>query len=64
MRIGPPGRAISDIEVRVDPTSQPDWIRLNVPPGLRIVVSEVVVEEPSLGIAILAGQYLDGPPSS
>jgi hypothetical protein len=50
-----------NIEIRVDATAQPDRIALNVAPGLRIVVAEVVVEQPRLGIEVLAGQYSNRP---
>jgi hypothetical protein len=48
------------VDVWIDPTREADRIALNVAACLRIVVAEVVVVEPGLGIAILAGQYLDG----
>ncbi len=51
-----------DVEVRVDPAREPNRIVLNVSPRLRIVVAEVVVEEPSLLVRILARQYLNRPP--
>lgn len=40
--------------VCVDPAPQPDRIALDVPSGTRIVISEVVVVEASLGLIILA----------
>ena len=57
LRITPRDRVPLDVEVRIDPAREPDWIGLGVAAGLRVVVAEVVVEEPGLGIAILAGQY-------
>ena len=42
-RIREAERVYSYIEVGVDPTCEPDWIRLGVTASLRIVVPEVVV---------------------
>jgi hypothetical protein len=52
---------VAYVHVRIDPTRQPNGIAFDVPPSLRIVVAEVVVEEPRLGIAILARQYPNRP---
>jgi len=54
-------RVVIPVGVRVPPARKPDGIRLDVPPGLRIVVAEVVVEEVRLLVQILARQYLDRP---
>jgi len=46
MRIRKLDRIPTDIEVQIDPAFQADWVSLYVPPRLRIVISEVVVDEP------------------
>jgi hypothetical protein len=51
-RIAETNRIGTNITVRIDTASEPDQIRLKVPPRLRIIISEVVVEEPRLGQAI------------
>ena len=45
-----------------DQSTHPDRIALDVASRLRIVVSEVVVEESGLLVQILAGQYPNKPP--
>jgi hypothetical protein len=58
-RVNNAQRICIDVSVWVDAAVESDRIGLDVPSGLRIVVAEVVVEEPGLLIQILAGQYPD-----
>jgi hypothetical protein len=41
-------RPAADVRVRVDATFETDGIRLKIPAGIRVIVTEVVVDEPSI----------------
>jgi hypothetical protein len=49
------------VRVRIDPALEPNRIALSVAARLWIVVAPVVVEQPRLGVEVLARQYSDRP---
>jgi len=55
--------ACSDVEVGVNPTRQPNRVRLDISAGRRVVIPEVVLRGARLAVEVLAGQYLDTAPS-
>jgi hypothetical protein len=60
-RIAKAQRVKVRVRERIDPAREPNRIALNVSARLRIVVAEVVVVEPRLGVEVLARQYSDRP---
>ncbi len=58
MRIGVPNRVAKRVRIRVEAATKSNRIRLYISPGLRIIIPEVVVVQPSLPIKILTRKTL------